>query len=83
MELLLIVYFIANIYAFLLYRWDKMQAQIQAQRIPEKKLLWWAFFAPFGAYFGMIIFRHKVRKAKFTTLVPLFILLHLLFFTAS
>ena len=31
-----------------------------------------AFFGPFGAYAGMLLFRHKTRKIKFL-LVPIFL----------
>ena len=78
-----LLYFIANFCAFLAYGWDKKQAKISGVRIPEKDMLLFAFIAPFGAYFGMIYFRHKVSKISFNAVVPLFLLLHILIFIVS
>lgn len=71
------VYLILNIIAFGAYGFDKMKASRDKWRTPEKTLLILAFFGPFGAYAGMLVFRHKTQKKPFTWAVPLFILIHL------
>ncbi len=80
-----------NIAAFFMMLIDKKLAQINGkagakkdhstktkyQRIPELTLLTAAFlFGAVGELLGMILFRHKTKKAKFVILVPLFILLN-------
>ena len=39
----------------------------------ESSLLMQSALAPFGAFLGMVLFRHKARKPKFL-LVPLFLI---------
>ena len=53
---------------------DKLQSKKRGWRIPESRLLLAAFFGPFGAYAGMLLFRHKTRKIKFL-LVPIFLII--------
>ena len=53
---------------------DKLKGKQGGWRIPESKLLLIAFLGPFGAYIGMLFFRHKTRKLKFL-LVPIFLLI--------
>lgn len=78
MMILLGVYLLLNIIAFGMYGLDKAKASLNKWRVPEKTLLIAAFFGPFGAYAGMMIFRHKTQKKPFTYMVPLFLLIHLL-----
>ncbi len=51
---------------------DKLKSKRGGWRVPESKLLLVAFFGPFGAFLGMLLFRHKTRKVKFL-LVPVFL----------
>ncbi len=67
---------IANFSVLLLYGYDKYQAVLSGRRISERTLLLSAVIAPFGALFGMVLFRHKTSTRKFVLLVPLFIALH-------
>ena len=53
---------------------DKLQSKKRGWRIPESRLRLAAFFGPFGAYAGMLLFRHKTRKIKFL-LVPIFLII--------
>jgi uncharacterized membrane protein YsdA (DUF1294 family) len=76
-ELYFILYVIINIVVFVLYGIDKYKAIHELYRISENTLLIAAFFGPFGAYAGMRLFRHKIRKLKFSILVPIFILVHI------
>ena len=63
---------------FLLFGWDKLMAKLGRSRIPEAALLGAALFGGgTGALLGMLLFRHKIRKAPFPVLVPLFFLLQL------
>jgi uncharacterized membrane protein YsdA (DUF1294 family) len=56
---------------------DKLQSKKGGWRVPESRLLLIAFFGPFGAYIGMMLFRHKTRKLKFF-LVPVFLFIHVI-----
>lgn len=73
---LLIPYLVLNIVAFALFGFDKHRAMREEYRISERNLITVAFFGPFGAYAGMRIFRHKIRKPLFSVMVPVFILIH-------
>lgn len=53
-----------------MYGLDKYKAKKNEWRIPEKHLLFAAALAPAAAFAGMMIFRHKTRKAKFEFGVP-------------
>jgi uncharacterized membrane protein YsdA (DUF1294 family) len=55
---------------------DKLRSKRGGWRVPESRLLLIALFGPFGAYAGMLLFRHKTRKIKFL-LVPMFLLAQL------
>ena len=77
LTLFLILVFL-NLAVFIVYGADKLKAERNKWRISERTLLLLAFFAPFGAIAGMLIFRHKTRKKLFTILVPLFLIVHLI-----
>ncbi len=78
MPALLITAICVNCIAFFLYGYDKRCAIKRKWRVPERVLLIWAAFAPFGAFAGMQMFRHKTKKPKFILSVPLFCALHIL-----
>jgi uncharacterized membrane protein YsdA (DUF1294 family) len=63
---------IVNSIALALFGIDKFKSKKSGWRIPESRLLLIAFFGPFGAWAGMLLFRHKTRKIKFL-IVPLFL----------
>lgn len=69
----IIIYAVAvNAIAFVLYGIDKWNAIHDCRRIPEKTLLGIAAIGgSIGAYVGMQIFRHKIRKPRFYVGVPL------------
>jgi len=75
----LAIYLFANFSVVLLYGYDKRQAVLSGRRLSERTLLFSAIIAPFGALFGMVIFRHKTRSLKFVLLVPLLTVLHGMF----
>lgn len=76
-EILIVLYLILNGIALALFGIDKQRAVNEQYRISEHTLLTAAFFGPIGAYTGMRIFRHKIRKPLFSFFVPVFILLHI------
>src|SRR5688572_21336197 len=50
----------SNLVAFAYYGYDKMQARAGRSRVPEVVLHGLAFLGgTFGAYLGMVLFRHK------------------------
>ena len=72
----LLLLMIVNAFSLIIYGMDKLSSMRGGWRISESKLLLVAFFGPFGAYAGMLLFRHKIRKAKFL-LVPIFLFIQL------
>ncbi len=63
---------IVNFISLTVFGIDKLNSQKGSWRVPESRLLLIAFFGPFGAYAGMLFFRHKTRKIKFL-IVPIFL----------
>ena len=74
-EFLIAVMFLANGIAFAMFGIDKRNARANSFRVPETRLLGLALIGPFGAFGGMLFFRHKTRKVKFL-LVPGFLIIH-------
>lgn len=78
MKVLLIYIIGINLFCFLLFGIDKFKAKRDFWRIPEWVLLTCALVGgSVGALAGMFLFRHKTKHLKFTILVPLFFILHL------
>ena len=73
---------LANLVVFAMYGIDKRRAIKNKWRIPEKKLLLAALFggAP-GALWGMILFHHKTKKARFFLTVPVLFVLQVVLFS--
>lgn len=69
---------IVNAASLIFFGVDKLRSMRGGWRISESRLLLAASFGPFGAYAGMLLFRHKIRKAKFF-LVPIFLFIQLFF----
>ncbi len=67
---------IVNIVSMVYFGLDKLRSKKGVWRIPESRLLLVAFFGPFRAYIGMLLFRHKTLKVKFL-LVPIFLIIQL------
>lgn len=56
---------------FSMFWLDKTYARKQVSRIPEWRLLMFGILGPIGALISMFVFRHKIRKPKFfTVLIP-------------
>jgi uncharacterized membrane protein YsdA (DUF1294 family) len=74
----LLILFIASIFTFVLYGWDKFLAIYNKSRVPESILLIFTFLGgAFGALSAMILFHHKINKTHFAVCVPLFLCLQL------
>lgn len=74
----LFIIYIASIFTFALFAWDKHLAVFQKTRVPEFILLLFSFLGgAFGALCAMIIFRHKTNHKKFTICVPILVFLQL------
>ena len=65
-----------NVGSLVFFGFDKLKSKSRGWRIPESRLLLVALVGPFGAYAGMLLFRHKTRKIKFL-LVPLFMFIQI------
>ncbi|RRD94796.1 DUF1294 domain-containing protein [Clostridiales bacterium COT073_COT-073] len=72
----LAIYIVLQIIAFVLYGVDKYKAQKKLYRLSEKLLLGIAILAPFGAYMGMHVFRHKTQKIYFWAVTIFMIVIH-------
>ena len=73
-------FIVADLAAFFMYMIDKICAVKKKRRIPEVWLLAvTALGGGLGALLGMLIFRHKVRHAKFYITVPALLLLQIVF----
>lgn len=73
---LLVFLVVVNAVSLIFFGVDKFRSRRGEWRIPESRLMFVAFFGPFGAYAAMLLFRHKTRKTKFL-LVPLFLFIQL------
>lgn len=62
---LLIVLWMTNLWAFVMFAHDKRQARIGGRRVPEAELLQLTLIGGFGAWLGQHILRHKTRKEPF------------------
>ncbi|MRG87654.1 DUF1294 domain-containing protein [Salinibacillus xinjiangensis] len=69
---------VINGVGFLVMGIDNRKAIKGKWRIPEKHLFFYALIGgSLGSTFGMILFRHKVKRLKFTLGFPLLIILHI------
>ena len=65
---------------FWAYARDKRKSRKNLWRTPESTLLLLAFIGgAVGAFLGMLLCRHKIRKAKFYITVPILALLQIAF----
>lgn len=68
---------VINFTTWAAYGLDKGRAKSGKWRVPERTLLLLALIGgSLGALAGMIMFRHKTRKAKFFISVPVMFVVH-------
>ncbi len=75
-EKLIYFYISLNGTVLLIYGIDKFKAIHHQWRIRESHLILTTLLGPFGALFGMLLFRHKIRKLKFIISIPLILVIH-------
>ena len=76
-EIWLAAYGVVSAITLALYGWDKRAAIRNGRRIPEARLHALALLGGFpGAFLGMHLFRHKMRKPSFHVVVVLAAVLH-------
>lgn len=76
---LVIYFFIINLFAIFLMKYDKVKAINNQYRVSEKTLFLIALIlGGVGIYIGMYLFRHKTKHVKFTVGIPLIIILNIL-----
>ncbi|WP_236553920.1 DUF1294 domain-containing protein [Sphingorhabdus sp. 109] len=64
---LMLALVVLNLWTFVLFAWDKMQAEQGGWRVSEASLLSLALIGGIGgAYAGRAVFRHKTRKKSFS-----------------
>lgn len=77
MRILMWYLIIVNIVTWIVYGLDKWKAKAGKWRIPERTLLLLALIGgSAGALAGMMMFRHKTRKARFVAGVPVMFVAH-------
>ena len=74
----LVVLFVANLWAFALFWFDKTQARAHGSRVAERLLLLFSLTGGLGAWMGQHILRHKTRKEPFRTLLGIVVTVHLI-----
>ena len=75
---LVIYFFIINLFAIFLMKYDKVKAINNQYRVSEKTLFLIALIlGGIGIYIGMYLFRHKTKHVKFTVGIPLIIILNI------
>ncbi len=68
-----------NLLAFIVFGLDKKKAEKDKWRVPESTLIMLAVLGgSAGALAGMLVFRHKTKKAKFMIGIPVILLLQVL-----
>lgn len=84
MRILMWYLIIINVAAWLVYGLDKWKAKTGKWRIPERTLLLLALIGgSAGALAGMMLFRHKTRKARFAVGVPVMFVIHCVIVAAA
>ena len=79
MDVLLIFFLAINAITLVLYGVDKRRAKRKERRIPERILLGLAILGgAAGAYLGMRLYRHKIRKTKFRYGIPFVLIAQIL-----
>lgn len=79
MEYLVLYLGIINALGFAIMLIDKRKAKKKARRISESTLMTVAALGgSLGSLLGLLLFRHKTRKPKFSVGIPLLLTLHII-----
>lgn len=78
-QLLIIGYLLCiTLYTFILFAVDKRRSVHKAWRIPESRLILASLLGgSAGGLLGMYVFNHKTRHSKFTTGLPIILMLQI------
>ncbi len=69
----------ANLITFFMYGLDKFFARHRFWRIPEYVLISVPFcLGGVGAFFGMLVFDHKIRRLEFRIVIPIAIVVNII-----
>ena len=73
---------IINVYAFLLFGFDKSRSTQNGARRIRERTLWLSmlFGGSIGALLGMHLFRHKTKKLSFQSVAALILMIQILTF---
>ncbi len=73
---------IINVYAFLLFGFDKSRSTQNGARRIRERTLWLSmlFGGSLGALLGMHLFRHKTKKLSFQSVAALILMVQILIF---
>jgi len=75
---ILLAFILLNAWTFVLFGWDKIQAEKFRWRVSEAALLRLALFGgSLGAYAGRALFRHKTRKQPFNSRLQTIVMIQL------
>ena len=76
---LVIYFFIINLFAIFLMKYDKVKAINNQYRVNEKTLFLIALIlGGIGIYIGMYLFRHKTKKTRFVIGFPAILIFEVL-----
>ncbi len=75
MNYLILVWAVLNLISFAAFGLDKLYAVKGHWRIPELHLIALSAAGILGGLLGMVMFRHKIRKPKFTIGLPVIAML--------
>jgi len=75
---ILLAFILLNAWTFVMFGWDKIQAEKFRWRVSEAALLRLALFGgSLGAYAGRALFRHKTRKQPFNSRLQTIVMIQL------
>ncbi len=78
----LLAFLLINAWTFVMFGWDKIQAEKFQWRVSEAALLRLALFGgSLGAYAGRALFRHKTRKQPFNNRLQNIVMIQLVVLT--
>ena len=78
----LVIFIAINIITFFLFGIDKLMASTKKRsKIFKRSLILWSMIGIIGAFLGMLVFSHYIRRMWFIRLLIIFFISHLAYFT--